>query len=266
MLSKKVTIGDVMGKKKAGEKISCLTCYDYTMAEIVNDTEVDVLLVGDSAANVMAGADTTLPITLDQMIYHSAAVVRGAPRPFIVGDLPFGAYGTVRQCLESAFRMMKEGGVNAVKLEGGRSVRKSVRKMVRLGIPVMGHLGLMPQSVHCLGGYGVRATTDAEAERLLSDALALEVAGCFAVVLEKIPAALAQEVTLRLSIPTIGIGAGAGVDGQILVLQDMLGMNTAFNPRFLRRYEDLTKSIRGAVNHYVEDVRSLEFPSGEEAY
>lgn len=264
---KKVTTNSVQEMKRQGEKISMLTAYDFTSAGIVDRAGIDVILVGDSASNVMAGHETTLPITLDQMIYHASSVVRAVQRALVVVDLPFGSYqGNSKEALGSAIRIMKESGGHAVKLEGGIEIIESVERILTAGIPVMGHLGLTPQSIYKFGTYTVRARQEAEAEKLLSDAKALEEAGCFALVLEKIPADLAQRVAEEISIPVIGIGAGAGVDGQVLVLHDMLGMTHEFNPRFLRRYLDLYTEISGAVQNYVKDVKSLDFPNEKEQY
>ncbi len=264
---KKITTNSVQEMKRNGEKISMLTAYDYTLAGIVDKAGVDVILVGDSASNVMAGHETTLPITLDQMIYHAGAVVRAVKRALVVVDLPFGSYqGNSKEALNSAIRIMKESGAHAVKMEGGVEVTESIRRILTAGIPVMGHLGLTPQSIYKFGTYTVRAKEEAEAEKLLDDARALEDAGCFSLVLEKIPAQLAQEVAANLSIPVIGIGAGAGVDGQVLVLHDMLGMTHEFHPRFLRRYLDLYGQINGAVQQYVEDVKKVDFPNQKEQY
>jgi 3-methyl-2-oxobutanoate hydroxymethyltransferase len=253
--------------KRQGEKISMLTAYDYTMALLVDRAGVDVVLVGDSASNVMAGHETTLPITLDHMIYHASSVVRGVDRALVVVDMPFGTYqGNSKEALSSAVRIMKESGGHAVKLEGGQEIIDSIERILRAGIPVMGHLGLTPQSIYKFGTYTVRAKEEAEAEKLIEDALALEKAGCFALVLEKIPASLAKKVSDALAIPVIGIGAGQGVDGQVLVLHDMLGMNHNFNPRFLRRYANLDTVIHDAVSHYVSDVKELKFPTDQESY
>ena len=241
--------------------------YDYTMALLVDRAGVDVVLVGDSASNVMAGHETTLPITLDHMIYHASSVVRGVDRALVVVDMPFGTYqGNSKEALSSAVRIMKESGGHSVKLEGGQEIIDSIERILRAGIPVMGHLGLTPQSIYKFGTYSVRAKEEAEADKLLEDALALEKAGCFALVLEKIPAALAKNVSDALAIPVIGIGAGQGVDGQVLVLHDMLGMNHNFNPRFLRRYANLDTVIHDAVSHYVSDVKELKFPTDQESY
>lgn len=253
--------------KAKGEKIAMLTAYDYSMARLIDGAGMDVILVGDSAANVMAGYTTTLPITLDEMIYHAASVVRGSERALVVCDLPFGSYqGNPDIALASAIRVMKESSAEAVKLEGGREVIDSVRKIISAGIPVMGHLGLTPQSINQFGTYNVRAKEEAEASKLIADAKLLEEAGCFALVLEKIPAALAERVTAELRIPTIGIGAGAGCDGQVLVMQDMLGINKGFSPKFLRRYADLGTVIEDAVGNYIKDVKSSDFPNANEAY
>ncbi len=264
---KRVTTRTLQEMKADGVKIAMLTAYDYSLARLVDAAGIDVILVGDSASNVMAGHETTLPITLDQMIYHASAVVRGCARALIVVDLPFGTYqGNSKGALNSAIRIMKESGAHAVKLEGGREVLGSVERILTAGIPVMGHLGLTPQSIYKFGTYVVRARQEEEAERLREDAKLLEKAGCFALVLEKIPAALATEVAKSVSIPVIGIGAGGGVDGQVLVLHDMLGINKEFNPRFLRRYADLHGVITGAVSGYVRDVRSADFPGPHEQY
>ena len=253
--------------KDRGEKISMLTSYDYSMAKIVDKAGVDVILVGDSAANVMAGWETTLPITLDQMIYHASSVVRAVERALVVCDMPFGTYQSDSQAaLDSAIRIMKETGADSVKMEGGEEILDSVKRILAAGIPVMGHLGLTPQSIHKLGGYGLRAKEDAEAEKLIADAKLLEEAGCFAVVLEKIPAALAKRVSEALTIPTIGIGAGVGTDGQVLVIHDMLGMNKGFSPKFLRRYANLHDIMTEAVEHYISDVKSCDFPNENEQY
>ena len=253
--------------KDRGEKISMLTAYDFSMAKIVDGAGVDVILVGDSAANVMAGWETTLPITLDQMIYHASSVVRAVERALVVCDMPFGTYQSDSQAaLDSAIRIMKETGADSVKMEGGEEILDSVKRILAAGIPVMGHLGLTPQSIHKFGTYGVRAKEEAEAEKLIHDAKLLEEAGCFAIVLEKIPAALAERVSKELSIPTIGIGAGGACDGQVLVVHDMLGINKGFSPRFLRRYADLHTIMSEAISHYVEDVKSCEFPNEKEQY
>ena len=264
---KRITTHVVQALKSRGEKISMLTAYDYSMAKILDEAGIDILLVGDSASNVMAGHETTLPITLDQMIYHGASVVRAVKRALVVVDLPFGSYqGNSRIALESTIRIMKETGAHAVKLEGGKDIEESVRRILSAGVPVMGHLGLTPQSIYKFGTYSVRARQEAEAEALKRDALLLQDLGCFAVVLEKIPANLAKEVSELLHIPTIGIGAGSATDGQVLVTHDLLGITHEFKPRFLRRYLELFDEIKGAVNHYISDVRSGEFPNEREQY
>lgn len=264
---KRVTTNSLVEMKAAREKISMLTAYDYTMAGIVDHAGVDIILVGDSASNVMAGHETTLPITLDQMIYHASSVVRGVKRALIVVDIPFGSYQSdPKEALRSAIRIMKESGAHAVKVEGGSQVKDSVLRILNAGIPVMGHLGLTPQSIYKFGTYSVRAQEEKEAQKLLEDAKMLEALGCFALVLEKIPAVLAEKVAKNLTIPVIGIGAGAGVDGQVLVLHDMLGMNTEFSPRFLRRYLDLHKSMTSAIEQYVSDVKAQKFPNEKEQY
>ena len=253
--------------KDRGEKISMLTSYDYSMAKIVDAAGIDVILVGDSAANVMAGHETTLPITLDQMIYHASSVVRAVNRALVVVDMPFGTYqGDSQAALDSAVRIMKETGADAVKMEGGEEILDSVKRILTAGIPVMGHLGLTPQSIHKFGTYNVRAKEEAEAAKLIHDAKLLEETGCFAIVLEKIPATLATKVSAELSVPTIGIGAGAGTDGQVLVVHDMLGINKGFSPRFLRRYANLYEVMTDAVSHYIEDVKSCDFPNEKEQY
>ena len=253
--------------KQRGEKIAMLTSYDYSTAKIVDAAGVDVILVGDSAANVMAGYESTLPITLDMMIYHARSVVRGVNRALVVVDLPFGTYqGNSKVALDSAIRIMKETEADAVKLEGGEEILESVQRILSAGIPVMGHLGLTPQSIHKFGTYSVRAKEEAEAEKLVRDAHLLEDAGCFAVVLEKIPAALAERVSKELKMPTIGIGAGSGVDGQVLVVHDMLGITNDFSPRFLRRYADLNTVMSNAISNYVSDVKSQDFPNEKEQY
>lgn len=264
---KKVTTHVVSDMKQRGEKISMITAYDYSMGTIVDTAGIDVILVGDSAANVMAGYETTLPITLDQMIYHAASVVRAVKRALVVVDLPFGTYqGNSHEALASAIRVMKETEADAIKLEGGEEVIESIRRILTAGIPVMGHLGLTPQSIHKFGTYTVRAKEDAEAQKLIRDAKLLEEAGCFALVLEKIPAELATKVAQSISIPVIGIGAGAGVDGQVLVLHDMLGINNGFSPRFLRRYLNLFSEMTGAVGRYIDDVKNGDFPNEKEQY
>lgn len=264
---KKVTTHSLREMKERGEKIAMLTAYDFSMARILDDAGIDVLLVGDSASNVMAGHETTLPITLDQMIYHAASVVRAVKRSLITVDLPFGSYqGNSKEALASTIRIMKESGAHAVKLEGGAEVIESIERILTAGVPVMGHLGLTPQSIYKFGTYTVRAKEEAEAERLKHDAKLLEEAGCFALVLEKIPSKLAAEVAASLSIPVIGIGAGAGVDGQVLVMHDMLGITNDFSPRFLRRYLNLYDSIKGAVGNYIADVKGRDFPNQKEQY
>ena len=264
---KKVTTNVLLEMKTKGEKISMLTAYDYTMAKIVDHAGIDVILVGDSASNVMAGHETTLPITLDQMIYHASSVVRAVDRALIVVDLPFGSYqGNSKEALNSSIKIMKESGAHAVKLEGGREVRESIERILTAGIPVMGHLGLTPQSIYKFGTYNVRAKEEVEATKLMEDAKILEQAGCFALVLEKIPAKLAEQVAQSISIPVIGIGAGGGVDGQVLVFHDMVGLNNEFNPRFLRRYLNLYDDITGAVGQYIKDIKSKDFPNTSEQY
>ncbi len=264
---KRVTTHTLQEMKIKGEKIAMLTSYDFSMARMVDAAGVDVILVGDSASNVMAGHETTLPITLDQMIYHASSVVRAVQRALVVVDLPFGAYqGNSKEALTSAIRIMKESGAHAVKLEGGAEVRESIERILSAGIPVMGHLGLTPQSIYKFGTYTVRAREDEEAKTLLRDAKMLDEIGCFGIVLEKIPAALSKEVSELVYAPTIGIGAGADVDGQVLVVHDMLGITNEFNPRFLRRYHNLYEEIKGAVGNYVQDVRSRDFPNEKEQY
>ncbi|MCA1752480.1 MAG: 3-methyl-2-oxobutanoate hydroxymethyltransferase [Cryomorphaceae bacterium] len=265
--TKRVTTQTLQEMKMKGEKIAMLTSYDYSMARIVDDAGVDVILVGDSASNVMAGHETTLPITLDQMIYHAASVVRAVNRALVVVDLPFGAYqGNSKEALTSSIRIMKESGAHAVKMEGGAEIRESIERILSAGIPVMGHLGLTPQSIYKFGTYTVRAKEEAEAERLLSDAAVLNEIGCFGIVLEKIPAVLAAKVTTSVDVPTIGIGAGPNVDGQVLVVHDMIGLTREFSPRFLRRYLHLYEDIKAAVGQYVTDVRSTDFPNEKEQY
>jgi 3-methyl-2-oxobutanoate hydroxymethyltransferase len=264
---KRVTTHTLQEMKLAGEKISMLTAYDFSLAKIVDSAGIDVILVGDSASNVMAGHETTLPITLDQMIYHASSVVRGIKRSLVVVDLPFGAYqGNSKEALNSAIRIMKESGAHAVKLEGGSEVIESVQRIISAGIPVMGHLGLTPQSIYKFGTYVVRAKEQAEADKLMADAHLLEKAGCFALVVEKIPAALGNKLGKEISIPVIGIGAGSGVDGQVLVLHDMLGITQEFSPRFLRRYLSLYDEIGNAVQAYEHDVKSGDFPNKKEQY
>ena len=264
---KKITTKSLIDMKANGEKISMLTAYDYTMAKIVDSAGIDVILVGDSASNVMAGHETTLPITLDQMIYHASGVVRACARALVVVDLPFGTYQSdPKEALRSSIRIMKESGGHAVKMEGGSEIKQSIKRILAAGIPVMGHLGLTPQSIYKFGTYTVRAKEDEEADKLLEDAILLEKLGCFALVLEKIPAALAEKVAKSISIPVIGIGAGGGVDGQVLVIHDMLGMNNEFSPRFLRRYLDLFDQMTKAIGNYVADVKSNDFPNEKEQY
>ncbi len=264
---KRVTTHVLQAMKSRGEKIAMLTAYDYSTARILDEAGIDVLLVGDSASNVMAGHETTLPITLDQMIYHASSVVRGVKRALIVVDLPFGSYqGNSRLALESTIRIMKEAGAHAVKLEGGEEIAESIKRILSAGVPVMGHLGLTPQSIYKFGTYTVRAREEEEAEKLKRDALLLQELGCFAIVLEKIPAHLTKMVSESLEIPTIGIGGGADADGQVLVTQDMLGITKDFQPRFLRRYLDLYETIKDATKQYIEDVRSSDFPNEKEQY
>jgi 3-methyl-2-oxobutanoate hydroxymethyltransferase len=263
----RITTHVLQEMKLKGEKISMLTCYDYSMARIIDEAGIDVILVGDSAANVMAGYKTTLPITLNEMIYHASSVMRAVERALVVVDLPFGTYqGNSREALNSAIRIMKESNANAVKLEGGREIKESIDRILSAGIPVMGHLGLTPQSINKFGTYVVRAREEEEAKRLREDAKLLEEIGCFAVVLEKIPAKLADEVTQSIKIPTIGIGAGSAVDGQVLVIHDMLGINQDFSPRFLRRYHNLYEEMKDAVQLYIKDVKSIDFPNEREQY
>lgn len=263
----KITTRTVVDFKAKGEKISMITAYDFTMAKIVDHAGIDIILVGDSASNVMAGHETTLPITLEQMIYHTSCVVRGVDRALVVADLPFMSYQvTIKEALISAGKMMKEAGAHAIKLEGGAFVAETVKRIVEAGIPVMGHLGLTPQSIYKFGTYKVRAKEEAEAIQLLADAKLLEDAGCFAIVLEKIPASLAAKVSKSINIPTIGIGAGSDCDGQVLVIHDMLGLTKDFHPRFIRRYHNLFDEMSGAVTQYVSDVKSGSFPSKDEQY
>ncbi len=263
----KVTTQTVVNMKNKGEKISMLTAYDFTMAQIIDRAGIDIILVGDSAGNVMAGYDTTIPMTMENMIYHTACVVRGVEKALVIADMPFMSYQvTANEALRSAGRMMKEAGAHAVKLEGGRTVVETVQKIVNAGIPVMGHLGLTPQSIYKFGTYKVRAKEQEEAQQLIEDAKALEQAGCFSLVLEKIPANLARKVTKAISIPTIGIGAGPHCDGQVLVVHDMLGLNKEFKPRFLRRYADLDSSITKAVQSYITDIKKDDFPNEDESY
>ena len=264
---KRVTTNTLSEMKRNGDKISMLTAYDYTLARIIDGAGIDIILVGDSASNVMAGHETTLPITLGQMIYHASSVVRGVDRALVVVDMPFGSYqGNSLEALNSAIRIMKESGGHSVKLEGGSEIIESIERILTAGIPVMGHLGLTPQSIYKFGTYTVRAKEKEEATKLLADAKLLEKSGCFALVLEKVPAELAKKVAESINIPVIGIGAGNGVDGQVLVLHDMLGMNHEFNPRFLRRYLNLSNDITSAVKNYVSDVKSSDFPNEKEQY
>jgi len=264
---KKITTHQLQEMKNRGEKIAMLTAYDYSMARIIDGAGIDIILVGDSASNVMAGNETTLPITLEQMIYHAASVVRAVKRALVVVDLPFGTYqGNSSEALRSSIRIMKEAGAHAVKLEGGSEVKESVQRILTAGIPVMGHLGLTPQSIYKFGTYTVRAKEEAEAQKLMDDAKLLEECGCFGLVLEKIPAELAGRVSKAINIPVIGIGAGPDVDGQVLVMQDMLGISKDFKPRFLRRYADLHTIITDAVSHYVEDIKARDFPNQDEKY
>jgi 3-methyl-2-oxobutanoate hydroxymethyltransferase len=264
---KKITTHQLQEMKNRGEKIAMLTAYDYSMAKIIDGAGIDVILVGDSASNVMAGNETTLPITLDQMIYHASSVVKAVTRALVVVDIPFGYYqGSSGEALRSSIRIMKESGAHAVKLEGGEEVKDSVKRILSAGVPVMGHLGLTPQSIFKFGTYSVRAKEEEEAKRLVEDALLLQECGCFGIVLEKIPAELAKKVSSMLSIPVIGIGAGPDVDGQVLVMQDMLGITHEFKPRFLRRYADLNTIVSDAVQHYVSDVKAKEFPNQGEKY
>lgn len=264
---KRITTHILQEMKGRGEKISMLTAYDYSMARMVDAAGMDVILVGDSASNVMAGHETTLPITLDQMIYHASSVVRGVKRALVVVDLPFGSYqGNSSEALRSAIRIMKESGAHAVKMEGGSEIKESVIRILSAGVPVMGHLGLTPQSIYKFGTYAVRAREEAEAQKLMTDAKLLEELGCFAVILEKIPASLARRVAEEVGIPMIGIGAGPHVDGQVLVVHDMLGINKEFSPKFLRRYADLNTVIEEAIGNYIRDVKNRDFPNEKEAY
>lgn len=264
---KRITVKTLVDMKANGEKISMLTAYDYTMAKIVDGAGIDVILVGDSASNVMAGHETTLPITLDQMIYHASSVIRAIHRALVVVDLPFGSYQSdPKEALRSAIRIMKESGAHSVKMEGGREIKESIKRILNAGIPVMGHLGLTPQSIYKFGTYTVRAKEEQEAANLIEDAKMLERIGCFSIVLEKIPAELAKQVAQSVSIPIIGIGAGNGVDGQVLVLHDMLGMTHEFHPRFLRRYMNLYEDMTNAISQYVTDVKRLDFPTDDEQY
>ena len=265
--NRKVTTHRLIEMKQRGEKISMLTAYDYSMAQLIDQAGMDVILVGDSASNVMAGNVTTLPITLDQMIYHGKSVVKAVKRALVVVDLPFGTYqGNSKEALASAIRVMKETHADCIKLEGGSEIRESIERILCAGIPVMGHLGLTPQSINKFGTYTVRAREEAEAKKLIADAHLLEEIGCFAIVLEKIPAALAAQVASELTLPIIGIGAGGGVDGQVLVMHDMLGINQGFSPRFLRRYANLAEDITRAVQTYIEDVKTQDFPNEKEQY
>jgi 3-methyl-2-oxobutanoate hydroxymethyltransferase len=262
-----ITTHTLQEMKRRGEKIAMLTAYDYSLAKIIDSAGMDVILVGDSASNVMAGHETTLPITMDQMIYHASSVVRAVQRALVIVDLPFGSYqGNSKEALNSAIRIMKETGAHAVKMEGGREIKDAIERILTAGIPVMGHLGLTPQSIYKFGTYVVRAKEEQEALRLREDAQLLEEIGCFSIVLEKIPATLAREVSQSLKIPTIGIGAGNGTDGQVLVLHDMLGINKDFNPRFLRRYMNLFDDIKASTKHYIKDVKSVDFPNEKEQY
>ena len=264
---KRVTVKSLIDMKRNGEKISMLTAYDYTMAKILDNSGVDVLLVGDSASNVMAGHETTVPITLDQMIYHASSVIRAIHRCLVVVDLPFGSYQSdPKEALRSAIRILKESGAHSVKMEGGKEIKDSIKRILNAGIPVMGHLGLTPQSIYKFGTYTVRAKEEEEAQKLKEDALLLEKIGCFALVLEKVPAKLAKEVAESISIPVIGIGAGSGVDGQVLVTHDMLGMTHEFNPRFLRRYLNMYDEMTNAFKSYIDDVKSVDFPNESEQY
>lgn len=264
---RKVTTARLIEMKQRGEKIAMLTAYDYSSARLLDEAGIDVILVGDSASNVMAGNVTTLPITLDQMIYHAKSVIKGTERALVVCDMPFGTYqGNSKEALASAIRIMKESHAEAVKMEGGSEIRESIERILCAGIPVMGHLGLTPQSINKFGTYAVRAKEEREAQKLIDDAKMLDEIGCFALVLEKIPAALAARVAAEISIPVIGIGAGGGVDGQVLVMHDMLGINKGFSPKFLRRYADLSSVINEAVGHYIDDVKSGDFPNENEQY
>ncbi|MEC8547420.1 MAG: 3-methyl-2-oxobutanoate hydroxymethyltransferase [Bacteroidota bacterium] len=263
----RITTKTLTEMKSRGEKISMLTAYDFTLAGIIDKAGIDVILVGDSASNVMAGHETTLPITLDQMIYHASSVIRGVNRALVVVDLPFGSYqADSKEALRSSIRIMKESGAHAVKLEGGSQIKGSIERILQAGIPVMGHLGLTPQSIYKFGTYTVRAKQEEEAEQLINDAKMLEKVGCFSIVLEKVPAKLAEKISKKISIPVIGIGAGRNVDGQVLVIHDMLGMSKEFNPRFLRRYSDLNQIITDAVSKYSTEVKSEDFPNKEEQY
>jgi len=263
----RVTTHTLRELKEKGEKISMLTAYDYSLGKIIDVAGIEVILVGDSASNVMAGHETTLPITLDQMIYHATAVVKAAKRALVVVDIPFGSYqGSSSEALKSAIRIMKESGAHAVKMEGGKEIQESIMRVLSAGVPVMGHLGLMPQSIYKFGTYAVRARDEKEADKLIDDAIELEKCGCFAIVLEKIPATLAKAITSELKIPVIGIGAGPHTDGQVLVMHDVLGINKDFNPRFLRRYADLNSVISEAIKNYIQDVKTGSFPNQRESY
>lgn len=264
---KKITTHQLQAMKERGEKISMLTAYDYSMAKLIDGAGVDIILVGDSASNVMAGHETTLPITLDQMIYHASSVIRAVKRSFVVVDIPFGSYqGNSSEALRSAIRIMKESGAHSVKMEGGAEIKESITRVLSAGVPVMGHLGLTPQSIYKFGTYAVRAKEDEEAEKLISDAKLLEECGCYSIVLEKIPADLAKRVSEEISIPTIGIGAGPHTDGQVLVMHDMLGITAEFKPRFLRQYADVGNIVTNAVSNYIKDVKSGDFPNEKESY
>ena len=264
---KRVTTNTLLEMKKRGEKISMLTAYDYSMAKIIDSSNIEIILVGDSASNVMAGHETTLPITLDQMIYHASSVVRGVRRALIVVDLPFGSYQSdPNEALRSAIRIMKESGAHAIKMEGGSEIKDSIIKILNAGIPVMGHLGLTPQSIYKFGTYTVRAKEKSESEMLLKDAKLLDKLGCFGIVLEKIPAKISKKVTSSVKCPVIGIGAGSNVDGQVLVTHDLIGLSSEFNPRFLRRYADVGKIMTNAIKNYIKDIKSLDFPNKDEQY
>ena len=264
---KRVTTNTLLEMKKRGEKISMLTAYDYSMAKIIDSSNIEIILVGDSASNVMAGHETTLPITLDQMIYHASSVVRGVSRALIVVDLPFGSYQSdPNEALRSAIRIMKESGAHAIKMEGGSEIKDSIIKILNAGIPVMGHLGLTPQSIYKFGTYTVRAKEKSESEMLLKDAKLLDKLGCFGIVLEKIPAKISKKVTSSVKCPIIGIGAGSNVDGQVLVTHDLIGLSSEFNPRFLRRYADVGKIMTNAIKNYIKDIKSLDFPNKDEQY
>lgn len=264
---KRVTTHQMQSMKTRGEKIAMLTAYDYSMARLIDEAGIDIILVGDSASNVMAGNETTLPITLDQMIYHATSVVKAVKRAFVMVDLPFGSYqGNSSEALRSAIRIMKESGAHGIKVEGGKEIKDSVIRIISAGVPVMGHLGLTPQSIYQFGTYSVRAREEAEAAKLIDNALLLQECGCFGIVLEKVPASLAAEVSEKLTIPTIGIGAGASTDGQVLVMHDMLGITQDFNPRFLRRYADLKAIIDQAVKRYIDDIKTKNFPGEDESY